>query len=101
MNKIDESQIQAIAAVINEKFHPEKVILFGSYAYGTPTEDSDVDLFIIMKTGISILKQASLIRGELPSNIPIDVIVRTPEQVEERKEGDFFIKQILKEGVYL
>ena len=85
MNKIDKSQIPAIATVIKEKFHPEKVILFWSYAYGTPTEDSDVDLFIIMKTGISILKQASLIRGELPGNIPIDVIVRTPEQVEKRR----------------
>ena len=101
MDKIDKSQIPAMAAVIKGKFHPEKVILFGSYAYGTPTKASDIDLFIIMKTDISILEQAYLIRRELPRKIPIDVIVRTPEQVEERKENDFFIKQILNKGVYL
>jgi len=55
-----------------------------------------------MDTDIPVRKQAFLIRKELKGSIPIDIIVRTPEQVEERiKIGDFFIKQIIQKGVYL
>jgi predicted nucleotidyltransferase len=98
----DNLQIRFIAEKIKEKFSPEKIILFGSYGYGTPKKGSDFDLFIIMDTNISVREQAFLIRRELTGSIPIDVIVRTPQQVEERiMLGDFFIKQILQKGVIL
>lgn len=99
---VDYSQIRLIAKKIKEKFNPQKIILFGSYAYSTPRKGSDIDLFIIMDTNIPNRKQASLIRMEIDDSIPIDIIVRTPEQVEERiKLGDFFIKHIMERGIPL
>ncbi|MBM3254211.1 MAG: nucleotidyltransferase domain-containing protein [Candidatus Omnitrophica bacterium] len=97
-----QTQLIELAEKIKRRFNPHKIILFGSYAYGKPTEGSDVDFLIIMDTDIPLRKQASLIRRELTGLIPIDIIVRTPEQVEERiKLGDFFIKQIVQKGVIL
>ncbi len=96
---VDNLQIRAIAKKIKEKFNPQKIILFGSYAYGTPKRSSDIDLLVIMDTDIPVRKQAALIRYELEDTIPIDIIVRTPQQIEERIEmGDFFIKKILRDG---
>lgn len=101
-NNVDPKIIKNMAEFIRKNFNPQKIILFGSYAYGKPDRKSDVDLFIIMDTDISLRKQASLIRSELTSSIPIDIIVRTPQQVEKRlKLGDFFIKKIVKDGVEL
>lgn len=101
-NYVDNLQIRMIAEKIKKEFNPQKIILFGSYAYGVPKRSSDLDLFIIMDTDIPVRKQAFLIRRELGSSIPIDIIVRTPRQVEERvRLGDFFIKQILQKGVPL
>lgn len=96
------SEIKKIAKRIKEKFNPEKVILFGSFAYGNPQRWSDIDLFIIMDTLSNVRKQAVNIRKELTSLIPIDIIVRTPQQVKERLlMGDFFIKTIMKKGIQL
>ncbi len=95
-------ELMALVKKIRKKFNPQKIILFGSYAYGKPKKNSDIDLFIIMDTNISTRKQASLIRSELGDSIPIDIIVRTPQEVEERvKLGDFFIKQIIQKGTPL
>lgn len=98
----NRSQIIALAEEIKRKFNPQKIILFGSNAYGKSTKGSDIDLFIIMDTSISVKEQAFLIRRELRSPISVDIIVRTPQQVEERvKLGDFFVKQIVQKGVTL
>lgn len=94
--------IKSISKTIKEKFHPEKIILFGSYAYGTPTDDSDLDLLVIMDTEISVREQAYLIRRELSDTCPVDVIVRTPIQVEQRlRMGDFFVKKVVQDGIVL
>ena len=99
---VDNLQIRMISEEIKKKFEPQKIILFGSYAYGNPTRNSDIDLFIIMDTQLPLRKQAFLIRKEIKTSIPVDIIVRRPEQVEERiKMGDFFIKQIIQKGIYL
>jgi predicted nucleotidyltransferase len=102
---IANEHIQAIAQTIKEKFSPRRIILFGSHGYDLPAtkgSGSDIDLFVIMNTSLPVKKQAFLIRRELTSSIPLDVIVRTPEQVEERlKLGDFFIKKIMEQGVEL
>jgi predicted nucleotidyltransferase len=103
--EIASAHISEIARTIKEKFNPRRVILFGSYAYGVPAtkgSGNDIDLFVIMNTSLPVKKQAFLIRREITSSIPLDVIVRTPEQVEERlKLGDFFIKKIMEKGVDL
>lgn len=94
--------ISSITERIKEKYHPEKIILFGSFAYGKPKKNSDIDLLVIKDTNISTLKQAFLIRRELRESIPIDIIVRTPRQIRERiKLGDFFIKRIMHKGIVL
>jgi len=100
------SQLQTIAKNIRKKFNPQKIILFGSYAYGKPKENSDIDLLIIMNTKMKPYKQASIIRLFLDEilrvNYSIDIIVRTPEEVKKRlKQGDFFFKGILEKGVPL
>jgi predicted nucleotidyltransferase len=95
-------QIRTLTKTIREKFNPQRIILFGSQGYGAPTASSDIDLFVIMNTSIPVKRQAFLIRRELRSSIPLDIIVRTPEQVEERlKLGDFFVKKVMEQGVEL
>jgi len=99
---IDNTYIYSLAEEIKRKFNPEKIILFGSYAYGTPGEDSDIDLLVIMDTDLSVKDQAFLIRRELDSSIPVDILVKTPGEIEERfKLGDFFIKKIIEKGIVL
>lgn len=94
--------LRKIAEKIKVKFNPQKIILFGSYGYGTANKGSDIDLLIIMDTDIPVREQAFLIRRELKASTPIDIIVRTPKQVEERiKLGDFFIKEIMQKGIPL
>src|SRR5688572_15630676 len=85
---IPMSAIRRFARQIAERFHPDKIILFGSYAYGTPHEESDVDLLVIMRTR-NVIDQA--IRIDLAFEIPfsLDVHVRTPYQIKQGlKEGD-------------
>ena len=102
----DGPQIQLLVQKIKEKFVPQRIILFGSYANGVPAKGSDIDLLIVMNTNLKPYKQASLIRLFLDETFgvtyPIDIIVRTPESIERRiKEGDFFIKSVLEEGASL
>ncbi len=68
-------------------FNPEKIILFGSYAYGQPSPNSDMDLLIIMDTNVKPHKRAVPIRKVLKDiGIPKDVIVKTPEEFERFKD---------------
>ena len=97
-----DAQIHQFAQKIRDKFNPDRIILFGSRAYGVVGKDSDIDLLVVMRTEISVREQAYLIRRELDSAEPIDVIVRTPEQIVERiRLGDFFVKQIIEKGTAL
>lgn len=77
--------IRRYARAIAEEFHPDKIILFGSYAYGTPHENSDVDLLVIKQTW----DQHSLavrIQFRLTAPFPLDLIVRTPKDMKWRLE---------------
>lgn len=99
---VDIKIIKNIAEFIKEKFNPQKIILFGSYAYGNPEKGSDIDFLVIMDTNLSVREQAFLIRRELTGAIPIDIIERTPQQVGARiRMGDFFIKTVMEKGVLL
>jgi predicted nucleotidyltransferase len=96
---ISISQIQAFSQQIAEKFQPERIILFGSYAYGKPTEDSDVDLLVILPFEELPVQKAIAIRQQIKAPFPLDLIARTPEQIQQRLEmGDFFIQDIMKNG---
>ncbi len=103
MNAVKNQQIQEIADKIAEKFKPEKIILFGSYAWGKPTKDSDVDLFIIEKSDKSRRERQLELRSFLfGSPFPYDILAYTPEESEKRIQvGDFFIKNILNKGKIL
>ena len=92
-------QIEDVGQQIGERFSPERVILFGSYAEGEPTEDSDVDLLVIMPTNGSPVDQSVEIRLALHPPFPMDLLVRTPEKVRERVDmGDPFMRRILAKG---
>jgi len=94
--------IRKLAREIADKFHPEKIILFGSHAYGTPHEDSDVDLLVIMPAR-NMIDQAARIRMALPLRLfPLDLIVRTPHYVRRGLEGeDWFLREIVGRGKIL
>src|ERR1700683_4493308 len=82
--------IRRYARQVAEHFRPDKIILFGSFAYGTPHADSDVDLLVIMPAR-SQGSQAYKIRLALTAPFPMDLIVRTPATLEWRlEEGDSF-----------
>ena len=89
----------AIQKIVSE-LQPEKVILFGSYAYGMPNPHSDVDLLVIMKTRASLKDRSwAVSRLLIPRPFPVDILVKTPKEVEKALEGgDFFIKEIMERG---
>ncbi len=94
--------IKNFALGLAKQFNPEKIILFGSYAYGNPGKDSDIDLLVVLRHNESAIKKASDIRLALPADVPIDVIVRTPERIKERLAmNDFFIREIIERGLVL
>ncbi len=103
MQTITEELIQEIKNHIVRGVHPEKIILFGSYAYGTPTKDSDLDLLIILPTKEPMHKRIYRIRKLLSEfRIPKDIIVYTPEEVETWKNvSNAFITSIMKKGKIL
>ena len=95
--------IHKIATKITGSFSPEKIILFGSYAYGTATADSDVNLLIITDTNArSAERQRMISRLFYPRPISMDIVVKTPAEIKRaQKRVDPFINEILKKGVVL
>jgi predicted nucleotidyltransferase len=98
-----ETSISRIKDKIVQEIKPEKIILFGSYAWGEPTEDSDVDLFVIQKSKEPRrIRQKELRRKLWGSDVPMDLLVYTPEEIEKRLEiDDPFILHILNKGKVL
>ena len=93
--------IRRFARQVAERFQPDKIILFGSHAYGTPNADSDVDILVIMSARNQGSK-AGRIRWEVPAPFPMDLIVRTPENLRWRlAEGDSFHTEIVSKGKVL
>lgn len=96
------NEIERFGRRIGQHFGVEKVILFGSYALGTATDDSDVDLLIICPFQGRSVDQSVKIRMKLRPRFPVDLLVRTPEKVRQRIQmDDDFIREILKEGKVL
>jgi predicted nucleotidyltransferase len=96
------NQIEEFGRRIGQEFGAQKVLLFGSYARGTITEDSDVDVLVIGPfEGRSVDKSVE-IRMKLRPGFPVDLLVRTPDKVRERIEmGDTFMREILEQGKVL
>ena len=86
-----------------QRFRPHKIVLFGSYAYGKPTTDSDVDLLVIMdRTRYRGERMSVRIRHAVPRDFPMDLLVRTPAEVGKHlRWGDCFMKEVIEKGEVL
>ena len=100
---VTDALLLEMVSKIVEHFHPKKIILFGSRAWGEPTEESDLDLLVVMDVDGSPIRKASEIsRIARPRFLPMDIIVRTPDEIEHRMGiGDPFIKRIMNKGKVL
>ncbi len=85
---------------IVETLHPEKIILFGSYAYGNPTPDSDVALLVVMKNRNSHRENYLAVSECLiPRPFAVDIVLRTPQEMTRAMtKGNFFIQEITERG---
>jgi uncharacterized protein len=93
------NQIKDFSRRVAKEFRPHRIILFGSYADGKPTPDSDVDLLVIMPFEGRPVEKSVEIRMKLMPHFPPDILVRTPENIEHRLSmGDFFMQDILRKG---
>lgn len=94
--------IKRLCRQIVAAFKPDKIILFGSRAYGKPRADSDIDLLVVMPYEGSSRAQAVRISNHLQTLTPIDLLVRTAEEIRERiRIGDQFIREIVARGKIL
>lgn len=94
--------IAELSRRIAAEYDPERIVLFGSYAAGNATRDSDVDLLIVMPfEGRSVDKSVE-IRIRLRPRFPVDILVRSPEHIRKRLEmGDSFLRDVLTNGKVL
>lgn len=100
---ISEEQIQAVVRRIVEGYAPDKIILFGSYAYGEPTEHSDLDLLIIKEKAEAKRAERAVAVWTLlwgtPELLPMDILIRTPSEVATRAELYYTVEaQALQKG---
>ncbi len=105
MNEEVKKMLSEIVEKLRNEYEPLKIILFGSYAYGNPNDDSDIDLLILKNTDERRVDRFALVKRIIynPScKIPVSPLVYTPNELEERlKMGDDFIKEIIQRGVVL
>ena len=101
--EVIEQKLKEVTEKIVREFQPEKIILFGSRAWGEPRPDSDVDLFIVKEsTERRIDRERAVERLLFGSKLPTDVLVYTPDEIKKRLWlEDFFIEKILKSGKIL
>ncbi len=97
--------IQEIVRKLVAEYAPQKIVLFGSYARGTPRPDSDIDLLIIKETSERFIDRWVTVRRLLSDPqraIPLETLILTPQELARRLEvGDQFIAEILEEGEVL
>ncbi len=104
MKKRIETLLKKVVETISEEYTPDKIILFGSYGYGTPTEESDIDLLIIRETDKPFHKrwaEVCHIISEIRKGkgIAFSPFVVTPQELKERLEiGDQFFKEMFNKG---
>jgi predicted nucleotidyltransferase len=95
-------EIESLVDQIAQAWEPQRIILFGSYACGTPTEDSDIDLMVIRRHRGSSADAGWRIRVGIEVPFGIDVLVRSPAEIRRRIGwGDMFIVDVMKQGIVL
>ncbi|MCX7839976.1 MAG: nucleotidyltransferase domain-containing protein [Anaerolineae bacterium] len=102
--RVTRKQINAVVQRIVQQFNPEKVILFGSYAYGKPNIDSDVDLLVVMESDERPARRTARVLGAIldVKTFPMDLLVRTPQELEHRLAiGDLFMQEVIERGKVL
>ena len=100
--RIPQDAIQSVVDQIVAGFRPEKIILFGSYAYGTPRPESDLDVCVIMETSLSEAEQAVTICRSIQYRFGLDLIVCKPQRLAQHLEwGDSFLKEVINKGVVM
>jgi predicted nucleotidyltransferase len=93
--------IRRYARQIADRFKPDKIILFGSFAYGEPNEHSDVDLLVVMRCPNPIT-QRTRIRAAFDVPFAMDLLVQTPERLKERVDAeDWFMREVVEKGIVL
>lgn len=99
----DLSLVRKVVRQIVAGFRPDKIVLFGSHAYGRPGRDSDVDLLVVMESKKRPVDRAIEVSKSLRFYpFPMDILVRTPREVRHRlRMGDYFYEEILKKGKVL
>lgn len=100
---VERAKIKDFCDAVAKQFQPRKIILFGSYAYGKPTENSDVDLLVVMnRTRYRGERMAFRIRQAVDAGFPMDLLVRTPSFIAKRLEWkDCFTEEIMRKGKVL
>lgn len=95
-----EDKVLEIVNKIVKEYDPEKIILFGSYAWDNPGPDSDVDLFVIKEVNISRRERQLRLRHLLLDfDLPADILAYTSEEINQRLAlRDFFIKNVINKG---
>jgi uncharacterized protein len=96
---IPTRRIEEYVGEVVRLFQPERVLVFGSHAWGTPRDESDVDLLVVMPHSGAAVEQAARIRQTVRAGFPLDIIVRSPAAIRKRLAmGDGFIRDILERG---
>ncbi len=88
--------------LLKRKYHPREIVLFGSYAYGRPTRDSDIDLLILLDKARVTNAESARMRLDLDPTIPFDLIVRSQRDTSRRIiANDFFLREATEKGIKL
>lgn len=97
--RTDMRKIRRFALEVARRFRPERIILFGSYAQGRATRDSDVDILVVMPTHLHPADEAVRIRQATKHPFPLDLLVRPPEMLKKRTRlGDPFLLDVIQKG---
>lgn len=97
-----QAKIQPLVDKIVREFQPEKIILFGSHAWGKPDAESDADLLVVKNSNKDRLLLEQELRARLfPSPLPFDLLVYTPSALEEKinRERNLFLEDIVTNGI--
>ena len=99
---IEQSKILNLVQKIIEYFQPQKIFLFGSYAYGQPRDYSDIDLLVILPFTEKKSQKSLEILNKIKPIFALDLLVRTPSEIQQRLEwGDFLLQEIFEKGKIL
>jgi len=96
---VSEQDIQFLSDQIVQLFHAEKIILFGSHAYGHPRQDSDVDLLVLLPFSGNTFRKSQDILNLIKPKFSVDLIVRNPQDAQRRhQQGDPLMREVFDRG---